>query len=67
MNLSGGTYLLAAYTGELLGQTLTFSGISDAILDFSFSGKIYLAIPEPSAWALLLTGTALHAVLRHRK
>ncbi|MDR1190044.1 MAG: PEP-CTERM sorting domain-containing protein [Verrucomicrobiales bacterium] len=67
IDLTSGNYLLADYTGSLLGQTLTISGVSDAVLDFATGGKIYLAIPEPSVWALLLTGGALLAVLRRRR
>ncbi|MDR1191821.1 MAG: PEP-CTERM sorting domain-containing protein [Verrucomicrobiales bacterium] len=68
IDLTTDNYLLADYTGSLLGDTLTLSGLDDAVLDFTTANKIYLiAIPEPSLLALLLTGAALLATLRRRR
>jgi hypothetical protein len=66
IDLTGGDYWLADYTGDLSG-TLTVSGLDDAFLDFATDGKIYLTIPEPSALALMVTGAALLLMLRHRR
>ncbi|MDR2463450.1 MAG: PEP-CTERM sorting domain-containing protein, partial [Verrucomicrobiales bacterium] len=50
-----------------IGQGYTAAELNDALLASIFSGGGLLSvIPEPSTWALLLTGAALLAVLRRR-
>jgi hypothetical protein len=70
LSLSGYTgddpLLLANYTGSLLGTDLAVG--DDYALDFSITGKIYLAtIPEPNGLALLLTGTAALLFIPRRR
>ncbi|MDR1192322.1 MAG: PEP-CTERM sorting domain-containing protein [Verrucomicrobiales bacterium] len=67
-----GEHLLANYGGILTGDVLTVSGLADYnyALDFGTDKQIFLNItniPEPSTWALLLTGAALLAALRRRR
>ncbi|MDR1191662.1 MAG: PEP-CTERM sorting domain-containing protein, partial [Verrucomicrobiales bacterium] len=69
--LAEGLYLLANYGDTRTGDALTISGLSDYnyALNFDTPNQVFLniTIPEPSAWALLLTGAALLAVLRRRR
>ncbi|MDR1190609.1 MAG: hypothetical protein LBK60_02955 [Verrucomicrobiales bacterium] len=66
----GDPLLLASYTGDLLGQNLDVTSITDAVLNFDTTGKIYLSIiPEPSPAFLLLLGALILILMRksHRK